>query len=149
MVSVNKTSSTTGFSAAMRPSRLASSSTSPSTHSPTPVRRVRANSAAKKSFDASGRALRYCCKGLDVASFMACLTVAIVTFPCPILSFPSRLSPLSFVNGIRRPWDLRLLGVLRSGFCDVSDSAISTARRQMSRARRASPETAATFRLAN
>ena len=149
MVSVIKMSSTTGFSAAMRASRLASSRTSPSTHSPTPVRRVRARSAAKKSFEVSGRVLRYLCKGLDVASFMACLTIAMVTFPCPRLSFPSRLSFQSFVRGVGGPLDLRLLGVFRSGFCDDSDSAISTARRQISRARRASPETAATFRLAN
>ena len=83
---------------------------------------------------------------MEVASLMARLMVAMVTFP--LLGFDFGVS-FSF----RRAEVL--LGVARSGFpsasvgARVSASASSTARRQMSRARRASPETAATFLLAN
>ena len=85
---------------------------------------------------------------------MACLTVAMVTLAflgCAFL-VSAEVSGAAWARLPRRD----LLGVLRSGLCRDSEeeardsvSAISTARRQMSRARRASPETAATFRLAN
>ena len=80
-----------------------------------------------------GRLRRCCWIGFVVASLMAFLIVAMVTLPDG--------RALSAASGF-------LLGVDEPA-AGASDSAISTARRQMSSARRASPLTAATFRLAN
>lgn len=116
-----------------------------------PVRRARASNAAKKSFEVMGRDFRYSCKGEWVASRMAHFIVAIVTVPFLAIFLGSSSAP----RIVGRPRDL-LLGVLSKGLwflvvreSSASTSAISTARRQISRARRASPDTAATFREAN
>ena len=52
-----------GDSADIDARRLASCNTSPRRQSDMPVRRERASKAAKKSFEARGRDLRYDCKG--------------------------------------------------------------------------------------
>lgn len=98
-----------------------------------PVLRVRAIRAESNILLARGNVRRYCCNGLVVASLIARLMVWIVTIPLFEVAVSSR--PL-------------LLGV-RGGATRESASASSTARRQISRARRASPETEATFLLAN
>src|ERR1700743_3046845 len=58
---------------------LASTVISPSAHSATPVRRLRARMAARKSLEARERDRRYCAMGDEVASLIACLIVAMVT----------------------------------------------------------------------
>ena len=121
---------------------FASSTTSPRTDSVRPLRRIRARRAARKSFEARGRDFSVCWRGEDVASWIARFMVAMVTFPA-FACFCATFSPeLLFLLGVKvnGSWDSEAL---------ASFSAISTARRQISRARLASPLTAATFRLAN
>lgn len=154
--------------------RFASSRMSPKVDSEIPVRRTRERRAARKSLADRGRQRRDCWSGVEVASWMACLIVAIVTLVClgwfgigvgsfllvlvlalGLFIFPLTAAPLARLAGVLLGVGGRgsVSGPFVVGFAAMAASldcsAISTARRQMSSARRASPLTAATLRLAN
>ena len=90
--------------------------------------------------------------GVEVASLMARLIVAIVTVPFFGTIPGTMLNVLLQASGVLPEVFGAWFSFSNASFptgCIDSSSAISTALRHMSSARRASPETAATFRLAN